>query len=362
MLYWRENKMAYNRTALMDYCTTALMAAGASSKEAGQVAWVLTSADERGVHSHGVVRMQGYILCLQSGGIKGYARYQVISDGAAYALIDAGQGLGIPVSVFATELSIQKARSAGVAVVNVRNSHHHGACGYYSIQMAKQGFIGLAMSTGDIIMAASGTAEDSIGNNPFSYAVPAGKHGTICYDIAMSTVAMGKVAMAADEGREIPLGWMLDRNGNPTTDPWSYTNGGTMVPFGGYKGSGLAVMVESLAGILSGAALLKDIRAWNKDPAHGGDVGHCFIAIDPKHINPGFDVSTRAAEMIDQLRAHRRAPGVDRVYFPGEIEQERETKSRLGGIELPPASERALEYVSQLTGVAFIREQLQTGK
>lgn len=345
--------MTYNKEALIEYCRKVLRCAGADSREAADTAQVLACADERGVHSHGCVRLEGYAECLRSGGIKGGAAYAIVSEGPSYALIDAGQGLGIPVSVFATALAAQKAENTGISIINVRNSHHHGACGYYSIQLAKQGLIGLAMSTGDVIMAAAGTAENSIGNNPFSYAIPAGKYGTICYDIAMSTVAMGKVAMAADEGKQIPLGWMLDKDGNPTNDPWSYATGGTLVPFGGYKGSGLAIMVEALAGILSGAALLKDIHAWNKDPAHGGNVGHCFLAIDPKHLNPGFDLPARAEQMIEQLRSHRRAPGVDRIYFPGEIEQEKQAQAQKLGIPLPPASEHALERASQITGVVF---------
>lgn len=351
--------MRYNREALMQWCILALSEVGASKQEAQEVAWVLTSADERGIHSHGCVRMEGYTACLLSGGVKGNAVYQMVSDGPSYALIDAGQGLGIPVSVYATSIIVKKAQENGIAIVNVRNSHHHGACGYYSMQIAREGLIGLSMSTGDIIMAAAGTAENSIGNNPFSYAVPAGKYGIICYDIAMSTVAMGKVAMAADEGRTIPLGWMLDKEGNPTTNPRSYAEGGTMVPFGGYKGSGLAMMVESLAGVLSGAALLKEIHAWNKDPDHGGNVGHSFIAIDPAHINPGFDVPARAEQMIEELHVHRKAPGVDRIYFPGEIEQEKEAESREKGIELPLATEHALIRVAQLLNIRFDKESMQ---
>jgi len=345
----------------MDHCIKTLMSVGASEKESKAVAWVLTSADERGVHSHGCVRMEGYTACLRSGGVKGNARYTTVSEGPSFALIDAGQGLGIPVSEYAADLVIRKAKETGIGIVNVRNSHHHGACGYYSIKCAREGLIAEAMSTGDIIMAAAGTAEDSIGNNPFSYAVPAGKYGIICYDIAMSTVAMGKVAIAADEGCRIPLGWMLDKDGNPTTDPWSYANGGTMVPFGGYKGSGLSMMVESLAGILSGAALLKDIHAWNKDPEHGGNVGHCFIAIDPGKLNPGFSIPERAEEMIEELRSHRKAPGVDRIYFPGEIEQEKEKKAQSEGIELPLATEHALERTAMLTNIPFEREALKYG-
>ena len=350
--------MRYNRNKLMDFAVKTMLASGAGADEAAQVALALTSADERGVFSHGVIRLEGYAASLQSGGIKGRATHTVLAEGASHALIDAGGGLGIPVSVEAVDLAIEKAKTAGVAVVNVRRSHHHGACGYYSLRCAQAGMIGLAMSTGDIIMAATGAAEDSIGNNPFSYALPAGKYGSICYDIAMSTVAMGKIAICAEEGRSIPLGWLLDATGAPTTDPNAYKHGGTMVPFGGYKGYGLSMMVESLAGILSGAALLKDIHAWNRDPNGCGDVGHCFVALNPALLDPGFDVSARAEEMISQLKAHRKAEGVERIYFPGEIEQEKEADARAHGIDLPPATIIALGRVSKMTGVPFVPDEM----
>ena len=349
----------FQEEKLKAYCVDALTAVGASKEEAETVAEVLLNADKRGVHSHGLVRTEGYVKCLKSGGVKGGAKHTVVSDGPSYALIDAGGSLGIPVSVEATKLAIRKAKENGIGLVNVRGSHHHGACGYYSIMMANEGLIGLAMSTGDIIMAAAGTAEDSIGNNPFSYAVPAGRYGNICYDIAMSTVAMGKVAMAADEGRSIPLGWMLDKDGNPTTDPNSYKTGGTMVPFGGYKGSGLAMMVESLAGILSGAALLKDIHAWNTNPQGNGNVGHCFLAINPAMVNPGFDVAKRAEEMIDQIKGHRKAPGVEKIYFPGEIEQEKLARSLQNGVELPLATVHALQRAADIAGVPFDAKKME---
>lgn len=351
--------MYYDIDKLTEHCINTLTAVGAGTDEAATIAKVLLTADKRGVNSHGLVRVEGYSACLKSRGIKGNAAHTVISDGPSYALLDANGGLGIPVSVKATELAIEKAKKAGIAVVNVKGSHHHGACGYYSMRIADEGFIGLAMSTGDIIMAAAGTAEDSIGNNPFSYSVPAGKYGKICYDIAMSTVAMGKVAMAADEGRQIPLGWMLDKDGNPTTDPWSYANGGTMVPFGGYKGSGLSMMVETLAGILSGAALLKDIHAWNKDPDGCGNVGHCFIAINPKLTNPCFDISAQTEKMIDELKAHKKAPGVEKIYFPGEIEQEKLKKAESEGLILPEATIHALKRTEEITGVTFNEKDLE---
>lgn len=349
----------YQESKLHEYCEKSLIAVGAGEKEAKTVAEVLINADKRGVNSHGLVRVEGYAACLKSGGVKGNAAYSLLSDGPGYALIDANGSLGIPVSVYATEMAIAKAKQNGIAIVNVRGSHHHGACGYYSIMMAKQGLVGMAMSTGDIIMAAAGTAENSIGNNPFSYALPAGRYGNICYDIAMSTVAMGKVSIAAEEGRKIPIGWMLDKDGNPSTDPNVYKYGGTMVPFGGYKGSGLSMMVESLAGILSGAALLKEIHAWNRNPEKNGNVGHCFLAMNPEMINPGFDVSARVEEMISELKAHRKAPGVDKIYFPGEIEQEKLLRAEREGVSLPDATILALMRAADITGIAFDPKEME---
>ncbi len=189
--------------------------------------------------------------------------------------------------------------------------------------------------------------------------MPAGKYRAICYDIAMSTVAAGKISMADDEGKQIPLGWLLDPDGNPTTDPHAYALGGPLVPFGGYKGYGFSMMVESLAGILSGAALLDEIHAWNKDPHTGGNVGHCFIAVSPAIVHPGFDVPSRAEEMIDRILSVKKAQGVERIYFPGQIENEKEERARAEGIELPPATEHALERTSHLTNVAFIPAELE---
>ncbi len=343
---------------LSAYCAAALEHCGVSAEDARTTADVLVNADMRGVHSHGVIRMIGYVECLLSGGVHANARSKIVTEGPCNALVDADQGLGIPVSVLATELACKKAKESGVGIVNVFNSHHHGACGYYSQEMTKQGLIGLAMSTGDIIMAASGSASRAIGNNPFSYAVPAGKYRAICYDVAMSMVAAGKISIAADENKPIPLGWLLDPEGNPTTDPHDYDLGGALVPFGGHKGYGLSVMVESLAGLLSGAAMLSDIHAWNKNPDQSGNVGHIFIALDPKKLNPGIDMAARAEAMIEELASASRAPGVERILYPGQLEHEREDAALANGICLPQATLDALFRVSECTGLTFDPENM----
>lgn len=350
--------MPISCACLLDYCRKALMFCKVCEADARTTAEVLVNADMRGIHSHGVIRMVGYVECLLSGGVKYDAVPKIVTEGPGNALVNAGQGLGIPASVFATELARKKALESGVAVVNVFNSHHHGACGYYSQSLAESGLIAMAMSTGDVIMAASGSASRAIGNNPFSYALPAGKYRAVCYDIAMSTVAAGKISMAADENRSIPLGWLLDPDGNPSTDPRDYDRGGALVAFGGHKGYGLSIMVEAMAGLLSGGAMLSDIHAWNKNPDQSGNVGHLIIALNPRILNPDIDMARRTEAMIEALASAKRAPGVDRILFPGQLEHEREVLAKKEGLNLPSSTLDALQMVADRTGVPLELEKI----
>lgn len=345
--------MAINCNELKKYCVDALTACGVGAADAETTASVLVNADMRGIHSHGVIRMIGYVDCLKSGGVRANAVPHIVTETPSGALVDADQGLGIPASVFATEIARKKAKETGVAIVNVFNSHHHGACGYYSQSLAMDGLMAMAMSTGDVIMAASGSASRAIGNNPFSYALPAGKYKAVCYDVAMSMVAAGKISIAADENKAIPFGWLLDPEGNPTQDPKEYDKGGALVAFGGHKGYGLSIMVEAFAGLLSGGAMLSDIHAWNHDPDHSGNVGHQIIALDPVRLNPGICMPKRVEEMIEDLASARRAPGVDRILFPGQLEHEREAAAIRDGVNLPQATLDAMRKVAERTGLPF---------
>ena len=214
--------MMYHYKDLESFCSTSLQRCNVRENDANITAKVLVNADMRGIHSHGLIRLINYIDCLLSDGIKAQATPQIVSETASHAVVDGKQGLGIPVSVYATEIACNKAHQTGIGIVNVFNSHHHGACGFFSQHMTESKLIGIAMSTGDIIMAATGSASRAIGNNPFSYAIPAGKYRAICYDVAMSAVAAGKISIAAEEGLSIPFGWLLDPNGNPTQDPSNY--------------------------------------------------------------------------------------------------------------------------------------------
>lgn len=300
--------------------------AGLSSSDASMITKVLLETEMRGVFTHGFLRLPRYISCMESGGIKKDGNFTVIFDSPSWASVTGNDNLGILVSYKAMELAMKKAKETGIGVVNVRGSHHFGAAGYYTSMCANANMAGVAMSNGDILVAATGAAEKTIGNNPFSYAFPAGKYGKIVYDVAMSNTSDQKVIRLEKEGKPVPLGWIIDKNGNPTTDASEYMKGGTLLPFGGYKGYGLAMMVEVFAATLSGAAMTGDVHAWNQNPEVGGNVGHMFMAIDLSKLGDPESYSGRVEKMIDEIKAAKKAEGVEKIYYPGEIEQEKMAK------------------------------------
>ncbi|MBR3862759.1 MAG: Ldh family oxidoreductase [Clostridia bacterium] len=297
--------------------------AGLLESDAEIITNVLLETEMRGVFTHGFLRLPRYISCMESGGIKKDGKITVDFDSPSWAAVNGNDNLGILISYKAMQLAIEKARATGIGVVNVRGSHHFGAAGYYTSMCADANMAGVAMSNGDILVAATGAAEKTIGNNPFSYAFPAGKYGKIVYDVAMSNTSDQKVIRLEKEGKPVPLGWIIDKNGNPTTDASEYMKGGTLLPFGGYKGYGLAMMVEVFAGTLSGAAMTGDVHAWNQNPQTGGNVGHMFMAIDLAKLGDPKCYNDRVEKMIDEIKAAKKAEGVEKIYYPGEIEQEK---------------------------------------
>jgi LDH2 family malate/lactate/ureidoglycolate dehydrogenase len=336
---------------LKNTCTKLFKKAGVPDRDAHIISEVLVVTEMRGVRSHGVMRLEHYIRCILEKGINPKAEITIERENHCWALVNGNGGLGIVISYKAMNLAISKAKEYGVGVVNVNNSHHFGAAGYYSMMCAKKGMIGISMSNGDIIMAITGGSKKSIGNNPFSFAVPAGKYRAVMLDIAMSKVADGKIQIARALGKPVPEGSILDINGNPSTDPQDYFNGGTLLPFGDYKGYGLAVMVECLAGVLSNAAITSDIRAWNKDPNRTGNTGHFFAAIDIEKIMP-LDVFTSRMELLcERLQSSPKAKDVDRILLPGQLEIESEERVKANGIPLLNSCVETLYRTADKLGV-----------
>ena len=328
---------------------------GVSREDAENVANVLICADQWGVNSHGVLRVERYVRCLQSGGILANAEMAVEQQSGGWARASANGGLGIPASSKATALAIKLAKEHGVGVVNLRQSHHNGAEGVYADEIARQGMVGMVMSTGNPIMAVTGSCEATIGNNPFAYAVPAGKYGTLMMDVAMSAVADGKVQLARATGKQLPPGCILNKDGKPSVEPEEYLNGGVLLPFGAHKGYGLSVMVECMAGILSGAALTHDINSWNETPGKCGNTGHLIIAMDISKMMPVEAFTQSVETMIEQFKSAKRAEGVEEIYYPGELEHKR--KAAAGDkVTIIPSTWASLCRAAESVGLTMKQE------
>ncbi len=326
--------------------------AGLSAQDAQIITEVLTETEMRGVFTHGFLRLERYINCIKSGGIKTDGNYTVDFDSPSWAAINGNDNLGIVISYKAMKLAMEKAKATGIGIVNVKGSHHFGAAGYYSSMCADNDMAGISMSNGDILVAATGSAEKTIGNNPFSYAFPAGKYGKVVYDIAMSHTSDQKVLQMEREGKELPAGWIIDKDGNPTIDPSEYLKGGTLMPFGGYKGYGLAMMVELFGATLSGAAMTKDVHAWNTNPEQGGNVGHFFMAMDLSKLGDPTAYTKRVEAMIDEIKASKKAVGVEKILFPGEIEAQKMAKCLADGyIDIADSTMEAIARVEKEFGL-----------
>jgi len=323
-----------------------------SREDSKLIADALIQAELWGVTSHGILRVEHYVRCLQSGGILPDAQFTVEQQCGSWVRASANGGLGIPASCKATDLVIKLGKEHGVGIVNLKESHHNGAEGVYAHAIAKAGMIGMVMSTGNPIMAVTGSCEATIGNNPFAYAVPAGKYNTLMMDVAMSAVADGKVQVAKATGKLLEPGCILDKNGKPSVVPDDYLDGGVLLPFGAHKGYGLSVMVECMAGIMSGAALTHDINSWNKEPGHCGNTGHLFIAMDISKMMNVSDYEKSVETMIEQFKSAKKAEGVKEIFFPGELEHRR--AARAGEmVSLLPSTWEKLELAAQYTGVTL---------
>ena len=341
------------KSLLLANCSRIFTAAGVPEKDARTLADTLITTDMRGIHSHGVIRAARYIDCIRAGGIRPAAEPVILNETPATAQVSAAGGLGIPAASFATDLVTAKAKKCGIAVVTVNHSDHYGAAGIYSLRCADSGLIGFSMSNTCPLVAPSGGAKAAIGNNPFSYAAPGGKYRAILFDICMSVVASGKMIIAAAEGKKIPFGWILDADGNPTDDPNQIYHDAIMLPFASHKGYGFAMMVEMLTGGLAHSGMTEDVHSWNTVPGRDADTGHCFIAIDPAAVGGAEEFRRRVDLLIDRMRATPPEKGVEKVFYPGEIEFGKEADALANGVPVPEPSLAELRRAAETTGVSL---------
>ena len=321
---------------LHTFTRDAFQRAGLSSADASTGADVLVTTDAWGIFTHGTKNLAGYIRRLKASGLRPHGRPVIASEGGSWAIVDGDSALAMVTSVFAMQTAITKAREQGLAYVGVRNSCHFGAAGYYAWLAAREGLIGIAMANDIPSVASPGSRQAILGSNPLAYALPAENHPPVLLDISTATVAGGKVYAARARGEPIPPDWIIDGHGRPTTDPSGFPQVGALLPMAGHKGYGLALLIESLSGILSGAAITWGIRSWAHDddtvPTHHGAA---FLALDPQIIAAEGSFTARVGKLIDEIHSSPRADGVDRLLVPGELEWERHQRALREGIPLP---------------------------
>ena len=325
---------------------------GLTATDATTGADVLVTTDAWGIFTHGTKALAGYLRRLQAGGLRARGRPRVVAEGGAWATVDGDSSLGMVTSVFAMQTAIHKAREQGVAYVGVRNSCHFGAAGYYTWLAAREGLIGLSMANDIPSVAAPGSRGAVLGSNPISYAIPAGRNRPLLFDISTATVAGGKVYAAKARGEPIPGHWLIGPDGKPTNDASHFPEAGALTPAAGHKGYGLALLIETLSGLLTGAEFTWRVGSWSfHDPAKPTHHGAAFLAIDPRVLMGGEEFGRRMETLIEQIHAAPRADGVQRLYVPGEMEWERHELAMKEGIGLPSDVVDRVQTAAELTGL-----------
>lgn len=293
-------------------------ALGVSPTDARIVAEDLVTADLEGIGSHGVMLVPMYVDRLLQGSVTTRRQGEIASDHRAAIVIDAGHALGQLIARQAVTLAVARAKEIGAAIVSVRNAFHFGTAGRYARMIAEKGSIGIVMSNTRPLMPAPGGAEAMVGNNPLAIALPSAGSHPVEVDMALSATAMGKIRLAASEGQGIPNGWAVDAQGEPTTDPAEAIKG-MLLPAAGPKGFGLAFVIDLLCGGLSGGAIGAGVRPLYGDPAQPYQCSQMFIAIDVGHFPAAESFATRVQGQSARVSGSKRAPGVERIYAPGEL-------------------------------------------
>jgi LDH2 family malate/lactate/ureidoglycolate dehydrogenase len=351
---------------IREQLVSVLGAWGMSEEHAGTTAEMMVETDLRGVDSHGVSMLPTYDREFRAGRLNMRPTFKTLREGPAFALVDADASLGHPVSVHAMHLAIDKCRDSGVAVVSVVNSHHFGAAGCYARLAADRGVIGMVTSsTRGVTMVPTFGAEPVMGTNPLAFAAPARRNQPFQLDMATTTVAAGKVKVYKLNHRPVPPGWVVDDRGQAITDPeqafgyvFDRPEGG-ITPLGGarevggHKGYGLAVMVHILGGALAGASF-SPIRNRTQKPSDPHNIGHFFMAIDPRAFRGEGEFEDDLDQVIDTLHDAKRVDPAQPVLVAGDPERATRQERLRDGVPVPDDLMEQLRTVAKDANVPFV--------
>lgn len=319
--------------------TTALRKAGAGRAMAQATAQALVAAETEGLAGHGLSRIPLYCEHLRQGRADGKAKPKTVTKKGGACLVDARGGLAFPASALAVKEAIKRARRYGVAFAGVTNSHHFGAAAYHLAPVAQAGLIGLAFTNSPPAINAWGGKKAFYGTNPIAAIFPRRDAEPVVVDLSLTEVVRGKIMLYAKEGKPIPLGWALDRDGNPTTDPKAALTG-SLSAIGGVKGAALALMVEVLCAALTGAAFSFENDSYF-EPGNKPRIGHAILAIDPDALAGADAYFSRLETMIQKMLADQG------VRLPGARRQQSAAKARAEGIDISDALASELRQLAR---------------
>jgi LDH2 family malate/lactate/ureidoglycolate dehydrogenase len=334
------------------FIAAAFTQVGLPADDAAAIAALMVDADAQGSDGHGILRLPQYVRRLRAGGVNRKPDIRVVEERAATALVHGDNGMGHLVMKRAAEIAIAKAKTAGVAWVGTQWSNHAGPASLYARMALEHDMVGLYLAVGNANhLPPWGGIDMLLSTNPIAVAVPTQDEPAVVLDMATTVAAYGKVKTYAQRGLAMPEGWMIDAAGTPITDP-ARAGEGFLLPIGGYKGFGLALVFGLLAGTLNGAAMGKEVVDFNADSESATNTGQAIVAIDPAAFGDVREFKQRVDAVVRDLRASRRMPGIERIWMPGEQSHVRRTLAAGAGIAIAPALQKALDTVADELGIA----------
>jgi len=325
---------------------------------------VLLSADMRGVDSHGVARLSGYVRLWEKGRINTNPNIKIVHETPSTAVVDGDKGLGLVVAPYAMNVAIEKASKAGTGWVSVKNSNHYGIAGYHSMMALEHDMIGISLTNASPLVSPTFSKERLLGTNPISVAIPADQEPPFVADMATTTAANGKLEILQRKGQDAPEGWVQDKDGNSTTSSNGVKDGGALLPLGGdrehgsHKGYALGSIVDILSAVLSGANygpwVPPFVAFLEPDPNPVGEgIGHFFGAMRVDAFRPAGEFKSHMDNWIKRFRSAEPTPGNEKVLIPGDPERELEEYRKTNGIPLLDPVVKDLSELGQRFGVKF---------
>lgn len=357
-----EEVFSYER--LLQFTVSVFSRMGCSDRDAAMAAEVLLSADLRGIDSHGIARLIGYIRLWEVGRVKTEPDIHIIHETPSTATVDGGSGLGLVVAPFAMRVAMDKARAAGSGWVSVQHSNHFGIAGYHAMMALQEDMIGIAMTNASPLVAPTFSRERLLGTNPICVSIPAGSEPPFVADLATTTAANGKLEILQRKNEVAPAGWIQDKEGKSSVDPHELKKGGALLPLGGdrehgsHKGYALGAVVDILCAVLSGANYgpwVPPFPAFMSMPPSmpGKGIGHFFGAMRIDAFRPAADFKIHMDNWLRRFRSALPVSGQSEVLVPGDPEREMEQVRRQQGIPLLPPVVADLQVLAEKFGIGL---------